>query len=264
MSVERSILLQGIWKYNDTEIVRVSNTFSLSDEQREIVKQAWENKPSDAQDLPLWRYEGYALDNRNLQIKVSLCSYKWHFILRNYIYKRQSDYPNPISATSLMHTSDNKLVLGIRKGSDQGNRLHTVGGGFIDPIPKYTPGQNLNSLIPENPFTTSAREIREETSVRNSDFSIADFSLLGFAWGNNHDTTCVVHAPVNVISDKITINAPEHSELIFVDLEDSALKFIMSNGYLENRVNTPATDHCILALRLFFEKEMQKKHPNFN
>lgn len=264
MTIERLILLHGMWKHDNTVVQRIPNTFKLSEEHKAIVKEEWSNKPPDAQDLPLWRYEGHEIQNEQLQINVSLCSYKWHFILRNHVYSESEMYPNPISTTTLLHTVDNKLVLGIRRGSDQGNRLHTVGGGFIDPIPAYTPGVDLDSLIPENPFATAAREITEETSVKHDEFSIQDFTLLGLVWGSNHDTTCVVHAPVNIDSERISINAPEHSELIPIDLQSLSLKSIIARGFLEGRENTPATDHCILALQLFLEKGMEKAHPNFN
>ncbi|MBN2230344.1 MAG: hypothetical protein JW779_12215 [Candidatus Thorarchaeota archaeon] len=259
MRVERAILLEGLWGSEDVRIEAVPLTFQPTSIAREIVKEEWERKPIDAQDLPLWRYEGYIVQQDRLVLQVSLCTYRWHFVLRHQNYKTQGDYPNPLSATTLIHTQDNKIILGIRKGSDQGNTLHAVGGGFIDPLPGPE-----GTYIPENPFDTSAREITEETSLKQRDFSKESFSMLGIAWGSNHDTTCVMHAPVDVLSEDIDIGAPEHAELVKVGIESSSIRQVLSKGHISGREGTPATDHLILALELLIanRRERENNDPN--
>ena len=246
MKATRAILLDGKWKRGEVAISRIPNSFQVTPEQKRIVETEWLNKPADAQDLPLWRFEGLSEINENLGLEVSLCTYRWHFILRHQSYLNQRDYPNPLSETTLIHTADDKLILGIREGSDQGNTLHAVGGGFIDPL------QDKNGdYYPENPFDTSIREMQEETTLKANNLRKSELTMLGLVWGSNHDTTCVIHAPVRAVADDIEINAPEHSELIKVDVDSPLLTEIVCNGHLRNRESTPATDHLILALNLF-------------
>ncbi|MFW9932149.1 MAG: hypothetical protein ACFFDR_05780 [Candidatus Thorarchaeota archaeon] len=250
MSPAREILLDGKWMSGEVTISRVPNSFQVTPEQKRTVNAEWLSKPSDAQDLPLWRFEGFSLIDRNLELQVSLCTYRWHFILRHHNYTNLRDYPNPLSETTLIHTADNKLILGIRKGSDQGNTLHAVGGGFIDPLKDAN-----ENYLPENPFDTSMREMLEETTLNSKDLQKDKLTMLGLAWGRNHDTTCVIHAPVRALAEDIEINAPEHSELIKVDVDSPLLTEIVCDGHLRNRESIPATDHLILALNLFLTRK---------
>ncbi|MBN2228173.1 MAG: hypothetical protein JW779_01195 [Candidatus Thorarchaeota archaeon] len=247
--MERVILLRGLWNPSEIDIESVPGTLQPTLEQKTLVEAEWLRKPFDAQDLPLWRYEGYNLIQNRLKLRVSLCTYRWHFVLRHQTYQTHDEYPNPLSATTLIHTQDDKIILGIRKGSDQGNTLHAVGGGFIDPLPSPE-----GTYIPENPVDTSAREITEETTLKSDNFTKGDFTMLGLVWGSNHDTTCVIHAPVNVEASEIEIEAPEHSELLKVDIESSAIREVLSKGHIDGREDTPATDHLILALELLIAK----------
>ncbi len=255
MNTERAILLDGKWKTAEVDIKRIPNSFHPTSKQKRIVEVEWLKKPPDAQDLPLWRFEGFSPGDRDLELQVSLCTYRWHFILRHQSYPNPRDYPNPLSETTLIHTADDKLILGIRKGSDQGNTLHAVGGGFIDPL-QDTDG----SYYPENPFDTAQREMLEETTLKARDLKKEELTMLGLVWGSNHDTTCVIHAPVRAVSDDFEINAPEHSELLKVDIDSPLLTEIVCAGYIRDRESTPATDHLILALNLFLT--MQESNPN--
>ncbi len=251
MGIESKILFDGVWYRDVTKIYQIPTSFNPSDKQANIVQKGWENRPNDTVDLPLWRFESFDQFDHMLAIKVSRSSYKWHFVLRDQKYQIMSDYPNPLSVTTILLTSDKKLVLGIRKGSDQGGMLHFVGGGFIEPFVISNPDMpEAWSVIPEHPFETAIREIQEETSITLKNIDTSEMKLIGGVWGSNHDTSLVTLVPISIDSESISIRLPEHSQLIPIDYSDDVLSQIIEMKHYSKYPDYPATDHCILSLQI--------------
>ncbi|MBD3408082.1 MAG: hypothetical protein GF411_18320 [Candidatus Lokiarchaeota archaeon] len=248
----RKVLVHGEWKKNQVNIKVVPSSWNPTQTQIEIVNEEWEKRPQGVYNGPLWRFERVVKEDQTVSIELSKCSYKWHFILRHQQYQSAIEYPNPTSVTSLMVTTDNKIVLGVRQGSDQGGMLHAVGGGFIDPkLAAVENHHNEWKALPECLFETSAREITEETSLqRDKHYSIEKFRLLGVVWGSNHDTTCVMYAPVNVASTDVAIRGKEHSYLFFPSTDEGTLSSIVENNGLPIAEDIDATDHMVLAISL--------------
>ncbi|MGY5876942.1 MAG: hypothetical protein RTU30_14425 [Candidatus Thorarchaeota archaeon] len=247
MSAERRIVVRGLWSYNQVRVEEIESTFIPSVEQMNLIEQRWSKKPSDIFDEPRWRFEGVDSSADLMTLRLSRTSYKWHYVLREEQYSEPSQYPNPASVTTLLITGDNRLILGVRKGSDQGNRLHAVGGGFIDPIKS----SESESSHPENVFITSHREISEETNLEIPFQHVLDnFRILGAVWGNNHDTTLVMFAPVDTHSSKVAIRGDEHSTLFFPAASVYKINGILEEQTLEDAAGVVPTDHMLLALEL--------------
>lgn len=250
MSIEREIIERGCWRYSQVRIIEVESTFVPSEIQRNIVENKWADRPSDIEDWPRWRLESIRADEQ-LTIEVSRSSGKWHFILKEEKYDGKIKYPNPLSVTTLLISKDKKLMLGVREGSDQGNRLHAVGGGFIDPIIlSGTENPEKWTIVPEHPFHTSQRELSEETTAKiEIDDVIERFRILGAVWGDNHDTSLVMYAPVEINSTEIKLLGSEHSSFHFASIDTSNLDLIIVDEKLEG-VNAKPTDHMLLSLEL--------------
>ncbi|TXT54917.1 MAG: hypothetical protein BAJATHORv1_50170 [Candidatus Thorarchaeota archaeon] len=248
----RKVLVEGIWKRNQVEVKVIQSSWAPTQKQLDFVENEWKQRPGGVYNGPLWRFERVVKQDERVSIEVSKCSYKWHFILRQQHYQAANMYPNPTSVTSLIVTTDQKIVLGVRKGSDQGGMLHTVGGGFVDPKLVAVENQhNQWKAVPECLFETSAREIAEETSLtEGEDYSKEDFRMLGIVWGGNHDTSCVMYAPVNVSSTEVAIRGKEHSYLFFPSIDDDTLSSIVENNGLPIAEDIDATDHMVLAISL--------------
>ncbi|MGY5854556.1 MAG: hypothetical protein RTU92_13390 [Candidatus Thorarchaeota archaeon] len=250
MSAERRIVVRGIWSHNQVHVEEIESTLCLSEEQRNLIEQQWSKRPSDIFDEPRWRFEGADISVEQLTIRLSRTSYKWHYVLRDEQYSNPSRYPNPVSVTTLLITTDNRMVLGIRQGSDQGNRLHAVGGGFIDLIPS----SDSESPHPENVFITSQREISEETNLEIPFQHVQDkFRILGAVWGNNHDTTLVMYAPVDAHSSEVAIRGDEYSALFFPAATVYEISIILEKQSLKDAAGVVPTDHMLLALELLHD-----------
>lgn len=230
----------------------IPSVWEPTTEQREFVFRKWAFRPKGVYDGAIWRYERILVTVDKLEIQLSKCSYKWHFILRNERYSEPSDYPNPIGVTTLLITSDGKLVLGIRLDPDQPDQLHAASVGFVNPI--LIPDDKSPSewqVIPENIFDTSVREIQEETSLLEGiDFHRESLRLLGLVWGSNKDTSAVILAPTDIASSNIMKKGDEKSEIYFPDASVEFLTSIIETERLHEIPNVKTSDHLILALKL--------------
>ncbi len=256
MSDERRVLVSGNWRVEDCGLVVVSSSWTPSNDERRLVARRWPGIAGEVYDGGLWRYEGIRASGDELVIDVSRTSYKWHFVLRTEPRGTPGEWPNPLSVTPLIITTDGRLVAGIRRGPDQPDRLHAVGAGFIDPVVVAAEDDpTCWQIVPERPVETAAREIQEETSlVEGVDFERGSFRVLGLVWGDNHDTTCVVLAPVRVGSREVVVSRREHRRAVFIDTDREALLRLAESGYTPAAEGYLATDHFVLAVRLLAER----------
>jgi ADP-ribose pyrophosphatase YjhB (NUDIX family) len=168
--------------------------------------------------------------------------------LREEKYGTMEEYPNPLSVTVLLLTADGKLVLGIKQGPDQGNRLHAVGGGFISLVQSSAVSSEVE---PEHPVDTAIRECQEETNLESGvSFNPNDVRIIGMVFGDNHDSSCVAVIPLNVEGESIALGSNEHSALFLYDTDSKSLQNLIDSRYLLEVPDSKATDHLILALQL--------------
>lgn len=253
MSEQRIIFAQGIWPVNSVTMKIIPSTWTPTKQQREIVHEKWPLCPPELYDGSLWRYEKCREYDEKIEIQISKCSYKWHYILKQETYNRMEDYPNLLSVTPLILSKDSKVFLGVRQGHDQPNVLHAVGAGFIDPLLIPNPEEPSQwEIVAETPFQTACREIQEESTLFiEKDFRINDMELIGIVHGNNKDTTCVILVPTNVESNYILPKGEEHSHTFYLHI--SQIDDFLANETLPERPEVKATDHLVLALLLLKE-----------
>ncbi|NWF96892.1 MAG: hypothetical protein HXY34_12190 [Candidatus Thorarchaeota archaeon] len=249
---ERQLILNGLWKREAVNIREVPSSWAPTAEQRRLVERAWQDASRVVYDGPVWRFEGVLTTGKDLHIRLSRCSYKWHYVLKEQQYPTPSHYPNPASVTSLVVTEDRKIPVAVRQGPDQGNRLHSLGAGFIDAVTSvHSDHPSSWNFIPENIFDTAVREVQEESTIQLKDIDSDAMALIGAAWGSNHDTTFVIVVPVSVTSDAVGMRGDEHSTLHFVPTDRTETQRVVERGALCNQANdVPATDHLVLALQL--------------
>jgi hypothetical protein len=128
----------------------------------ELVKQAEaETEESDAEfyNGPLIRLQGYEVDNGVLGVDIQNTNYFSHVGTREQSEMDKENRADPLSVGSVLHTSDDYIVLGEKSGNvEQGaGEYQLPGAGFIeDPELQYE--RSLNA----QPSSPIHRELEEE------------------------------------------------------------------------------------------------------
>ena len=193
------------------------------------------------------RYEGFSIDSaETLLIHWSDEKYRTHAIIKETALP-PSFQAGPLTINGIVITSDNKIPYGFRnpKNLDQGGIYHIVPAGYMD-VMNFS--KELNSLdnavyrklndelflgkptLLENPVSAAHREFGEELKLKETHAlytpDASKMQVLGLIRNSkkNFDYTFPVLTPVSEHSSQIALKDDEHTQLLFLDTTETALR----------------------------------------
>ncbi len=209
--------------------VNILNEFYLGDSQpRELfehINKEWKkaklesvSKAYKLRSKQLYSLKRFRVSSRGtLELRVGRTSYKEYVGTRKpdvaemYGFNQMAD---PLAVCSVIRTSDNKLLLGIRNSDgveSRAKKIHVV-GGFVQP--------RLFSFSVLDPFTAIIREIVEETGIKER--NIIQIHCLGLVYD------CELSHPELIFEANVSLNStvingyvPNHNEMKLIFIENS-------------------------------------------
>jgi ADP-ribose pyrophosphatase YjhB (NUDIX family) len=185
----------------------------------------------------LIRLQGYKVDNGVLDVDIQNTNYFSHIGTRERPEIDKENRADPLSVGSVLHTSDDYIVLGEKSGNvEQGaGEYHLPGAGFIeDPELQYE--RSLNA----QPSSPIHRELEEEVNLTADQLTMPQPSALV---GDAHRQPMLVY-DANTIHNSEEV-ADEWAEIPEEDREFSELIFLPEesvNPTLEGEESVMFTD----------------------
>jgi 8-oxo-dGTP pyrophosphatase MutT (NUDIX family) len=219
-----------------------------SPEDNASIERTWRERVAECQESGVSLYDGalfrllkYDFVEGRLVLEFGNTSYREYVGTRTPSYSAthgRSDLANPMAVCAVVRTSDGKILLDRRVGTDvYAGRYHVI-GGFAD-------RDNDLQTSAFNPFDAIAREVREETGLDTSPHS---FICTGLAYDvlTPHPELCfLTHAADSHQAEEALKNGDKEIHALEF-LEDSAES--LGNFLRQNHGKISATGEASLLL----------------
>lgn len=237
------IIHQG---FSDVYISHENSKWLPRSEIEDSVQAEWQKKVEQAKEKgkkiptagPMARVKEMYQEGAELNIKTELTDYAYFVVTRDKLDLEDNAYP--LSVGALLRTSDGKLVLGTKKGTEQGEgETQLAGAGFMNP-------EDLEGRTDAD--KTQYKELKEEVNVSRSSITQLKPKIV-----ISRDTlpqpmivylayTDLTYEQVLELWKQIPDNEKEFSELYAVEDSEEGIEEAINSG----RVFRP---HALTALR---------------
>lgn len=242
------ILTEGNFKLEDIYFSYKSTDVSFSSEEKLCIENKWNtykrNKPF-LFNGQLFHIENYKFDNSRIMLWTCKSSFKKYTGTNSDNFRRlfgQDKIIRPISVGTMIITSDNKWIVGIRSNTYDYQGYYTLIAGFMDPT------RDIINSKPD-PFHALKREIMEESGIhsRNID-SIMCIGLVG-----QKQPYLAFVSTLNIPFAEFKDTIPQEKE--FKRLEKVELTRKKIEKFLSNNYNA-MTPHALANLLLYHSSKL--------
>ena len=185
---ESLLLVSGVFGPEDITASLLDEELSPPSQLNDVIEKAWEPRAKKGwKPINLLHVAGVETNDKKIIIKFThtngrdfMGASTWRSWKEKGLDLNLQSIPNPLVTSTVVITSDNKMIIQVRgESAQQAGNIDALGG-------QIDPDEDLNADGKVNIFDSARREVTEETGLANE--HITDFKCLGLIY-NYSDTS---------------------------------------------------------------------------